>query len=66
VAPAQGNTARPVAVDFSEMVEDTSSPLRGKRALMALSAVAILAAFISVYALSSKTEGTATAASTST
>jgi len=66
VARSQGNTSRPVAVDFSEMVEDTSSPLRGKRALMALSAVAILAAFISVYALSSKTEGTATAASTGT
>ena len=55
-----------MAIDFSEMVEDTSSPLRGKRALMALSAVAILAAFISVYALSSKSEGSATAASPST
>jgi hypothetical protein len=65
VASSQGNTARPVAIDFSEMVEDTNSPLRGKRALMALSAVAILAAFISVYALSSKSEGSATAASPS-
>jgi hypothetical protein len=63
VASSQGNTARPVAIDFSDMVEDTTSPLRGKRAVMALSAVAILAVFISVYALSSKGDGSATAAS---
>ncbi|MEY4545183.1 MAG: hypothetical protein RL685_1378 [Pseudomonadota bacterium] len=52
------NTSRPVAIDFSDMVEDTRGPLRGKRAVMALSAVAILAVFISVYAMSSKTDGT--------
>ena len=60
------NTARPVAIDFSEMVDDTSSPLRGKRAILALSAVAVLAVFLSVYALSSKSDGTATAATAST
>jgi hypothetical protein len=62
---SSSNTARPVAIDFSEMVEDTSSPLRGKRAILALSAVAVLAVFVSVYALSSKSDGTATAATTS-
>lgn len=63
---SSSNTARPVAIDFSEMVEDTSSPLRGKRAILALSAVAVLAVFSSVYALSSKSDGTATAATAST
>ena len=63
---SSSNTARPVAIDFSEMVEDTSSPLRGKRAILALSAVAVLAVFLSVYALSSKSDGTATAATAST
>ena len=63
---SSSNTARPVALDFSEMVEDTSSPLRGKRAILALSAVAVLAVFLSVYALSSKSDGTATAAPAST
>jgi hypothetical protein len=61
MAPSAGNTARPVAIDFSDMVEDNTSPLRGKRALMALSAVAILAVFLSVYAFSSKNEGTVSA-----
>lgn len=56
------NTSRPVAIDFSDMVEDTRGPLRGKRAVMALSAVAILAVFISVYAMSSKTDGTTASA----
>jgi hypothetical protein len=59
------NTARPVAIDFSELSEDTTSPLRGKRAILALSAVAVLAVFVSVYALSSKSDGTATAAPSS-
>jgi hypothetical protein len=63
---SSSNTARPVAIDFSEMVEDTSSPLRGKRAILALSAVAVLAVFVSVYALSSKSDATATAATAST
>jgi hypothetical protein len=63
---SSSNTARPVAIDFSEMVEDNTSPLRGKRAILALSAVAVLAVFASVYALSSKSDGTATAATTST
>jgi GYF domain 2 len=65
LASSQGNTARPVALDFSDMAEDNTSPLRGKRTLMALSAVAILAAFLSVYALSSKSDGTASAESPS-
>jgi hypothetical protein len=58
---SQGNTARPVAVDFSDMVEDTTSPLRGKRAVLALSAVGVLAVFVSLYAMSSKSDGTAVA-----
>ncbi|HKO93034.1 MAG TPA: GYF domain-containing protein [Polyangiaceae bacterium] len=61
-AVATSNTTRPVAVDFGDMMpEDTTSPLRGKRAVMALSAVAVLAVFISAYALSSKSEATASA-----
>jgi hypothetical protein len=57
---SQGNTARPVAIDFSDMVEDTTSPLRGKRAVLALSAVGVLAVFVSLY-VSSKSDGTAAA-----
>ena len=61
-AVSSGNTTRPVAVDFGDLMpEDTTSPLRGKRAVMALSAVAVLAVFISAYALSSKSEATASA-----
>lgn len=57
------NTARPVAIDFSDMMEeDTRGPLRGKRAVMALSAVAILAVFISAYAMLSKSDGTTASA----
>lgn len=53
------NTARPVAIDFSDMMEeDTKGPLRGKRAVMALSAVAIMALFISAYAMLSNGDGT--------
>jgi len=60
---SKGNTARPVAVDFSDMVEDTTSPLRGKRAILALSAVGVLAVFVSsFYAMSSKSDGTPSAA----
>jgi hypothetical protein len=57
---SQGNTARPVAIDFSDMAEDTTSPLRGKRAVLALSAVAVLAVFVSLY-VSSKSDNTAVA-----
>jgi len=61
-AVSAGNTTRPVAVDFGDLMpEDTTSPLRGKRAVMALSAVAVLAVFISAYALSSKGDATASA-----
>ncbi len=57
------NTARPVAIDFSDMVEEeVRGPLRGKRAVMALSAVAILAVFISAYAMLSKSDGTTASA----
>jgi hypothetical protein len=49
-----------VAVDFDEVPFEAPSP-RGKRSLMALSAVAILAVFITVYTMSSKSDGTASA-----
>jgi GYF domain 2 len=62
---SSGNSARPVAIDFSDMVEDTSSPLRGKRTVLALSAVGVLAVFISIYALSSKSDGTPNTAAAS-
>jgi hypothetical protein len=50
---SQGNTTRPVAIDFSDMVADSDPPLQSKRWVMALSAVAILAVFVTVYSLSS-------------
>lgn len=63
---SQSNTARPVAIDFSDMVEDTTSPLRGKRAVLALSAVGVLAVFVSIYAMSSKGDGTPSTAAAMT
>jgi hypothetical protein len=48
-----GNTTRPVAVDFSDMSVEHEPPLQSKRWVMALSAVAILAVFVTVYSLSS-------------
>jgi hypothetical protein len=56
-----GNTTRPVAVDFDDIPMQSPSPLRGKRSVMALSAVAILAGFITVYTMASKSDGTASA-----
>jgi hypothetical protein len=50
---SQGNTTRPVAVDFSDMMAENDPPLQSKRWVMALSAVAILAVFVTVYSLSS-------------
>jgi hypothetical protein len=50
---SQGNTTRPVAVDFSDMSLENDPPLQSKRWVMALSAVAILAVFVTVYSLSS-------------
>jgi hypothetical protein len=50
---SQGNTTRPVAVDFSDMSLENAAPLQSKRWVMALSAVAILAVFVTVYSLSS-------------
>lgn len=50
---SQGNTTRPVAVDFSDMALENDPPLQSKRWVMALSAVAILAVFVTVYSLSS-------------
>jgi hypothetical protein len=49
---SSGNTTRPVAIDFSD-VADNDPPLQSKRWVMALSAVAILAVFVTVYSLSS-------------
>jgi hypothetical protein len=49
---SSGNTTRPVAIDFSD-VPDNDPPLQSKRWVMALSAVAILAVFVTVYSLSS-------------
>jgi hypothetical protein len=64
---SHGNTTRPVAVDFSDMPLERDPPLQSKRWVMALSAVAILAVFVTVYSLSSgggesATKATATAA----
>jgi hypothetical protein len=50
---SHGNTTRPVAVDFSDMPPENDAPLQSKRWVMALSAVAILAVFVTVYSLSS-------------
>ena len=50
---SQGNTTRPVAVDFSDMMAENDAPLQSKRWVMVLSAVAILAVFVTVYSLSS-------------
>jgi GYF domain 2 len=50
---SQGNTTRPVAVDFSDMSIERDPPLQSKRWVMVLSAVAILAVFVTVYSLSS-------------
>jgi len=46
---AQTNTARPVAFDFSEGEGPPVAPLKGKRVIMALSAAAILAGFVTLY-----------------
>jgi hypothetical protein len=51
---SHGNTTRPVAVDFSDMAPENDAPLQSKRWVMALSAVAILAVFVTVYSLSSR------------
>ncbi len=59
---SQSNTTRPVAVDFSDMTAANDSPLQGKRWVMALSAVAILAVFVTVYSLSSGGDDSATQA----
>lgn len=56
-----GNTTRPVAVDFDDLPAQAPTPLRGKRSLMALSAVAVLAGFITVYTMASKSDGTVSA-----
>jgi hypothetical protein len=64
-AMSHGNTTRPVAVDFSDMPPENDAPLQSKRWVMALSAVAILAVFVTVYSLSSgggESEAKATAA----
>ena len=48
------NTTRPVALDFSELPpEAMNPPVQGKRALVALGAVGIMAVFVTFYALSS-------------
>jgi uncharacterized protein DUF4339 len=56
----QTTTSRPVAVDFSDM-EVQTRPLQGKRTVMALSAVAILAVCVTAYALLSGGETQASA-----
>ena len=43
---SSGNTTRPVAVNFSDMSLEHEPPLQSKRWVMALSAVAILAVFV--------------------
>jgi hypothetical protein len=50
-------------VDFSEIRPENSSPIQGKRALVALSAVAILAACVTVYTLFSGEDTTTAEAS---
>jgi hypothetical protein len=50
---SQGITTRPVAVDFSDVSVENDAPMQSKRWVMALSAVAILAVFVTVYSLSS-------------
>jgi len=62
---SQGNTTRPVAIDFSDMMPENDPPLQSKRWVMALSAVAILAVFVTVYSLSSGGGDEAKAAATS-
>jgi hypothetical protein len=47
------NTTRPVALDFSEVPPEAMNPVQGKRALVALGAVGIMAVFVTFYALSS-------------
>jgi hypothetical protein len=51
------NTTRPVAVDFSDVTPETPAPMQSKRAVMALSAMAILAVFVTVYAVSGSKPG---------
>jgi hypothetical protein len=48
-----------VAVDFSDITPEPPAGMHGKRAVMALSAMAILAVFVTVYAVSSGGNGTA-------
>jgi hypothetical protein len=57
--PQSSNTTRPVAVDFSDITPEPPAGMQGKRAVMALSAMAILAVFVTVYAVSSGGNGTA-------
>ena len=63
---SQGNTTRPVAIDFSDMMPENDPPLQSKRWVMALSAVAILAVFVTVYSLSSGGGDEAKAAASAT
>lgn len=55
--PQSSNTTRPVAVDFSDITPEPPAGMHGKRAVMALSAMAILAVFVTVYAVSSGGDG---------
>lgn len=50
---SQTNTTRPVALDFNDVPPEAMSPVQGKRALVALGAVGIMAVFVTFYALSS-------------
>lgn len=50
---SQSNTTRPVALDFSDVPPEAMNPVQGKRALVALGAVGIMAVFVTFYALSS-------------
>lgn len=59
--PQSSNTTRPVAVDFSDITPEPPAGMHGKRAVMALSAMAILAVFVTVYAVSSGGNGSAEA-----
>jgi hypothetical protein len=61
----QTTTSRPVAVDFGEM-DIQPRPLQGKRTVMALSAVAILAVCVTAYALLSGGETQANAETAAT
>lgn len=55
--PQSSNTTRPVAVDFSDITPEPPAGMHGKRAVMALSAMGILAVFVTVYAVSSGGNG---------